>query len=202
MSRQLRKHRLRVQTSVEAFEPHQLMRFGPFFLKEAVSALSGTVSLGPWGGLKLVDRLETQGHHQFDSLDERLTVKFDHWALEHPTLASRSGVHPTPPGSAQTPTSTSVSTTAFSLNAGRLSNAIIVALDATGGTPPKTKPSWDEVSVGKTIESYTQQLRATWSMPYVSTPQGPRSGNLTPTPALTTLTWNLVKTSNTQWQPQ
>ncbi len=97
MSRPERKRRLRVIAAVEHLEPRQLMHSGPLLLKEAAVALSGTADLGPWGRLKLVDRLEKQGDHQFDALDERLTIKLDHWELRHPTLAREWGLtKPTP----------------------------------------------------------------------------------------------------------
>ncbi len=99
MSRLVRKRYLRVIAAVEPLEPRQLLHSGPLLLKEAAVALTGNADLGPWGRLKLVDRLENQGDHQFDAIGERLTAKFNRWALHHPTLAHDSGFKPTPVGS-------------------------------------------------------------------------------------------------------
>ena len=113
MSRLERKRRLRVIAAVEPLEPRQLMHSGPLLLKEAAIALSGTADLGPWGRLKLVDRLEKQGDHQFDALGEKVTVKLDHWELKHPTLAREWGLpKPTPLGSGNA----SISTTQIPLS--------------------------------------------------------------------------------------
>ncbi len=113
MSRPERTRRLRVSAVAEPFEPRQLMHSGPLLLKEAAVALSGTADLGPWGRLKLVDRLEKQGDHQFDAMDERLTIKLDHWELKHPTLAREWGLtKPTPLGSGNA----SISTTQIALS--------------------------------------------------------------------------------------
>ncbi len=60
MSRPERTRRLRVSAAAEPFEPRQLMHSGPLLLKEAAVALSGTADLGPWGRVKLVDRLENK----------------------------------------------------------------------------------------------------------------------------------------------
>ncbi len=107
MSRPDRKRRLRVIAAVEHLEPRQLMHSGPLLLKEAAVALSGTADLGPWGRLKLVDRLEKQGDHQFDAMGERLTIKLDRWEIKHPTLAREWGLaKPTPLGSGNTSIST------------------------------------------------------------------------------------------------
>jgi len=50
--------------------------------------------LGPWGRLKLVEKLETGGDHRVDALFDKLILKFDHWALQHPNLARESGIKP------------------------------------------------------------------------------------------------------------
>ena len=106
MSRLERKRRLRVIAAVESLEPRQLMHSGPLFLKEAAVALSGTASLGPWGRLRLIDRLEKQGDHRFDAMGEQLTARFDHWALKHPSQARDLGFRPTPLGSGNSSIST------------------------------------------------------------------------------------------------
>ena len=72
------------------------MHSGPLFLKDAAIALTGSANLGPWGRLKLVDQFNAQGDHQFDAMGEKLTVKYSHWALRHPSLARSSAFRPTP----------------------------------------------------------------------------------------------------------
>ncbi len=92
MSHFERKHRH--LAAIERLESRRLMHSGPLFLNEAAIALKGTADLGPWGRLKLVDRLDAQGDHQFDAMGEKLTIKFAHWSMNHPILARQSSFRP------------------------------------------------------------------------------------------------------------
>jgi len=76
MNREKRKRRLQAKPLTEKLETRWLMHTG----------------FGPWGALRLLDRLETQGDHRFDALYQRLSTKFDKWAVGHPEQAELAGV--------------------------------------------------------------------------------------------------------------
>jgi RHS repeat-associated protein len=76
MNREKRKRRLQAKPATEKLETRWLMHTG----------------FGPWGALRLLDRLEAQGDHRVDALYQRLSARFDRWAARHPEQAKLSGV--------------------------------------------------------------------------------------------------------------
>jgi hypothetical protein len=91
MRRSTRSRRRSLRASIEDLEPRQLLNASAYggLGPEAVLKAS---DLGPWGRLKLVEKLETGGDHRVDALFDKLILKFDHWAHQHPNLARESGI--------------------------------------------------------------------------------------------------------------
>jgi YD repeat-containing protein len=91
---------LRLSSEIEQRLGHDGLAASPLDLKEQKAEIEQLVpgNVGNWGTLRVLDRLEANGDHQFDQLYQRISTRFDHWAALHPAQARRSGVTALPVG--------------------------------------------------------------------------------------------------------
>ena len=89
----------RISTQVEQWlDHHPSAAAAPLDLKQqkAVVAMLVPQNSGEWGTLRVLARLEAGGDHRFDTLYQRISARYDHWAVGHPLQARLSGVTAAP----------------------------------------------------------------------------------------------------------
>ena len=110
--------------------------------------------LGAWGRLRLLVSMEAQGDHQFDALYQRLSTRYEQWAVDHPARAGSLGIDPAPISTGGTANSTGTSAlgnTTASRGAGQSSSSPAQPT-ASGPSPDSTHP---QIVPGNTFGFYS-----------------------------------------------